>query len=559
MTSRCGELLRRPLDRLDIALTISSRSGLQTVGSTADRSSAGAVHLNSRQSTIVLIGVVSVLSYVVPKLESDLMLNPQTTWPLWPGCAILVAAMLLVHTRIWAVMIAASFLGFALYDIQAGVPVSSIAWFLPADTIQVLVAAAGLRYCFEGVPRLNNIGALAKYYFVAVFLAPSAGAFISAQGIPGSYWISWRVSFLSEALAFITLTPAFLSWFSEGPAWLKKSTVFHLEFGVLLTATAFLSWVIFGTPATSAFPTLLYALVPFLLWSALRFGSVGITSSIIIISFISVWGEVHGQGPFHAMGTGSSINSLQWFLIVTATPFLVLTALVEDQKVVGDRLAHLSRGLIQAQEQERSRIGRELHDDINQRLAILAIELQQVLDNPSKIPTAVNGMHSQVLEISNDIQALSHELHSSKLEYLGVVGGMKAWCREFAGLQGMEIDFSSDVQTVLPSHIGLPLYRVLQEALHNVVKHSDVKHVEVQLREESREIHLIISDSGRGFDVQAAMQGNGLGLASMRERIRLINGTITIKSKPMSGTTIHVRLPLELERTGEIGVRIANA
>ncbi|HXQ35052.1 MAG TPA: ATP-binding protein [Anaerolineales bacterium] len=111
----------------------------------------------------------------------------------------------------------------------------------------------------------------------------------------------------------------------------------------------------------------------------------------------------------------------------------------------------------------------------------------------------------------------------------------------------MEIDFKSDVPTVVPLQIGRSLFRVLQEALHNAVKHSGVKRVEVQLREESGEIHLIVSESGLGFDVEAAKQGKGLGLTSMRERIRLVNGTISIESKPMGGTTIHVRVPLGLE------------
>ena len=130
----------------------------------------------------------------------------------------------------------------------------------------------------------------------------------------------------------------------------------------------------------------------------------------------------------------------------------------------------------------------------------------------------------------------------------GVVAGIRSWCKEFAERQRMEIDFKSDVPTAVPLEIGRSLFRVLQEALHNAVKHSGVKRVEVQLREESGEIHLITSDSGKGFGVEAALQGKGLGLTSMRERVRLVNGTISIESKPMGGTTIHVRVPFGSER-----------
>src|SRR5215469_13066522 len=121
---------------------------------------------------------------------------------------------------------------------------------------------------------------------------------------------------------------------------------------------------------------------------------------------------------------------------------------------------------------------------------------------------------------------------------------MKSWCKEFAERQKVEIDLKTDVSRVLPFAVGLSLFRVLQEALNNAIKHSGVKRVEVQLREDPGEIHLVISDFGRGFDVELASQGKGLGLTSMRERVRLVNGTISIESKPMGGTTIRVRVPL---------------
>ena len=173
---------------------------------------------HSRRVTIVLVCLVAVLSYFAPRLQSALMRNLQGAWPLWPGCAILAALLMLVRTRIWPALILVSFAGFILFDLHVGVPLASIVWFICADTIQVLIAAIGVRYSLGRAPRLKNVNSLAKYGFFAVFLAPFVAAFVSAQGIPGNYWTSWRVSFFSEVLAFITLTPAILSWFGEGPA-----------------------------------------------------------------------------------------------------------------------------------------------------------------------------------------------------------------------------------------------------------------------------------------------------------------------------------------------------
>jgi PAS domain S-box-containing protein len=225
-----------------------------------------------------------------------------------------------------------------------------------------------------------------------------------------------------------------------------------------------------------------------------------------------------------------------------------MVADITDLKRAEEALADMTRKLIAAQEQERARIGRELHDDINQRLAMLSLELEQLQHDPSEFQRRVQDLRKGMSEISDDVQALSHDLHSSKLEYLGVVHGMKSWCKEFAERQKMEIEFRSEVSSALPLAVGLSLFRVLQEALNNAIKHSGVKRVEVQLREDSGEIRIVISDLGRGFDVEAASQGKGLGLTSMRERVRLVNGTISIESKPMGGTAIHVRVPLGSEQ-----------
>jgi PAS domain S-box-containing protein len=226
---------------------------------------------------------------------------------------------------------------------------------------------------------------------------------------------------------------------------------------------------------------------------------------------------------------------------------------ITERKRTEEALSDMTRKLVEAQEQERARIARELHDDITQRLAMLAIEIEQVQEHaetPSEVRERVHELSNRTKDISSDVQALSHELHSSKLEYLGIVGGMKSWCSEFGERQGMEIEFkSSGLRNSLPSEISLCLFRVLQEALHNAAKHSGVERVDVQLREESCEIHLIVSDFGKGFDVASAMQNRGLGVTSMQERVRLVGGTIVIDSKPLGGTTIHVRVPLGAERS----------
>jgi PAS domain S-box-containing protein len=222
---------------------------------------------------------------------------------------------------------------------------------------------------------------------------------------------------------------------------------------------------------------------------------------------------------------------------------------ITQRKQAEAALASVSRRLIEAQEQERTRIARELHDDIGQRLSLLSIELarlqQDSRDLSVEIRSRVGTLQKQTAEIASDVQSLSHELHSSKLEYLGIAAAMRGFCEEFGAQQEVEIDFKThDLPRPLPPDLSLCLFRVLQEAIHNSAKHSGGRHFEVRLWGALTEVHLTVEDSGVGFDLEAARVSRGIGLVSMEERVRLLNGTLSIKSQPNRGTLIHARLPL---------------
>src|SRR4029077_16265555 len=218
-----------------------------------NRFSRSQPYFDSR-STVLVVCVTIALSYLVPTLTGMLISNPQTVWPLWPGCAILVAGLLLVRVNVWPLLIPASFAGFALADLQAGVPLSSIAWFIPGNTVEVLIVAIGLRYSFDGVPRLNSVRALGKYPVFAGALGPFAGAFLSAHGIASDYWMGWKIVFLSEVLAFVTVTSALLSWISEGPALMRRSRTHHFEGVMLIAGLVLVSYIVFTLPENSRSP-----------------------------------------------------------------------------------------------------------------------------------------------------------------------------------------------------------------------------------------------------------------------------------------------------------------
>jgi signal transduction histidine kinase len=205
--------------------------------------------------------------------------------------------------------------------------------------------------------------------------------------------------------------------------------------------------------------------------------------------------------------------------------------------------------LIEAQEQERARIARELHDDINQRLALLAVNLEGLQENlpssASDLTQKIGKVSKEVKDLGIDVQALSHQLHSSKLEYLGLQAAAAGFCRELSHQQGVEIDFQwEEFPNDLPQETSLCLFRVLQEALQNGVKHSASRHFRVRFSNGSGQVELMVRDLGIGFDPEEAMKGRGLGLTSIRERLKLVNGYLSIYSQPQAGTTILARVPL---------------
>jgi PAS domain S-box-containing protein len=222
---------------------------------------------------------------------------------------------------------------------------------------------------------------------------------------------------------------------------------------------------------------------------------------------------------------------------------------ITERKLAEEAVAGMSRKLLEAQEQERARIARELHDDISQQLAVLSIEIQQMKEvspvTNGELRSRMDELEKRTSEISIGVQSLAHELHSSRLEYLGLAPAMKGFCKEFADKHKVKIDFDGEsIPRTLPQDISICLFRIMQEGLHNALKHSGVRFFEVKLHGSPTEIRLTVRDSGVGFDHELARDTQGLGLISMKERVRLVKGTISITSRSQSGTEINVSVPL---------------
>ncbi len=240
------------------------------------------------------------------------------------------------------------------------------------------------------------------------------------------------------------------------------------------------------------------------------------------------------------------------FFVILGLVALAAYLLYEQKQLIAARneQTRLSGMLINAHEDERSRLASELHDDFSQRLALLSLGLETAAEiipaSPEEANRQLQELMNSASELGADLHTLSHRLHSSTLARLGLAPGVAAFCKEFTAQKGMQVVFShQDVPRSVSPDIALCLFRVVQEALRNVKKHSGAARAEVQLQALDRTLHLSIADDGKGFDIQPLSDGRGLGLWSMQERVRLLGGEFEIHSGTHRGTRIDVRVPLK--------------
>jgi signal transduction histidine kinase len=320
---------------------------------------------------------------------------------------------------------------------------------------------------------------------------------------------------------------------------LQHEVVHCLVAGVALTALTALCYRLQLNLATAS---LLLVIVVAL---ASRTG--GLVSPVVI-SIMAALCLAHFAAPAYSFRVDDPFDLVAVIAFVVTS--LTISRLVAHLRTVSDEVrVSVNRKLVDAEERERAQVARALHDDIGQRIALLQVKLEQLrTDAPAptvEVRNTIEELLKQGEDLSADVQALADTLHSPKLECLGLVKTMKSFCREFGRHHKVEIDFKSqDLPSPLPSEVSLSLFRVMQEALNNSAKHSGVQRFEVDLFEGEDAIHLVVRDSGSGFDPEAAINHGGLGLMSMQQRIKLVNGNFSIHSQLERGTTLHAIVPL---------------
>ncbi len=223
---------------------------------------------------------------------------------------------------------------------------------------------------------------------------------------------------------------------------------------------------------------------------------------------------------------------------------------ITERRRAEEKLQLLRNRLVRAQEEERARIARDLHDDAGQRLALLSIDLERLklslLKTDPILAQQLDSLVKMASEIASDVHSVSRRLHPSQVELLGLVKALGNFCREFAVRNDMEISFEHlEISSRHSPEAALCLFMVAQEAIRNVLKHSGCRCAQVVLAETDGQLRLRVSDTGGGFDPASAAASMGLGLLSMEERLLSMGGNLTVKSQPGSGTCIEACLPLQ--------------
>jgi signal transduction histidine kinase len=460
----------------------------------------------------------------------------------------LLAGLLLTNKREWAILCAAVLPVHLLIQLTRGVSFENSAGWYVTNVSEALVGAFCVRYFCDRDNVFDTFRGTVIYIAFGVFVAPFLTSFLDAAVVVTTtagrdYRMVWNDRFFSNMLSNLTVTPPAValisSWRERKLRWDRSAESILIAVLIFAIAT-----VVFRNQLVVSRPAILYLLLPILLWAAVRFGSAGTSASLLLLATICLWDASHARGPFV-----NQVRSLQIFLAIVIIPLLCLGAVLEERRAVitdlkraKEMLSNFSGKLIIAQENERRRIARELHDDIGQRVALLAIELEKAEDVDVDLHKLAAEALFKTKELAISLRDISHNLHSTGLDILPLPVALKALCATYRDEKALNAEFlERNVPDFIHADAKLCFYRIAQEALQNAAKHSGANSVLVSLVGEEAKLRLRVADDGAGFDA-AEESGLGMGLSSMRERIKALGGTLTIQSAAGEGTRVEASL-----------------
>jgi two-component system sensor histidine kinase UhpB len=486
---------------------------------------------------------------------------------LWLPNSILLTALIVTPQRRWPVLLLAAYPAQLLVGWQSHSPLLPISLIFFTNCADAVLAASLWRALSPNEPRAEGLPAMLVFIVfgatVPTVLVSFADAAITvATHWSRDFWLVFETRARANVLTNVIFVPAAVAMLTgETPSLRKQFETRWREATVMLAALLASAVLAFSRPPGSTTDAALgYLPLAFVVWSAVRFGVSMTGTALMIFAFLTTWLTMRGTGDAPFQVATKIVPTLQFELLAIAVPVLCLAAVVQDQERAArelaesqnalgkslDEIRNLAGRLLSATEVERTRIARELHDDVNQQLAALGIGLSALkrrVPDDSVLREEVARLQGQAMHAADTVRVLSHELHPAALRHAGLVPAMRELCAQYGRGDSVHVILNAKRDVNVPHEVALCVYRVTQEALRNAARHASAQTAHVQLRLSGDTLELDIEDDGMGFDEAAARRRGGLGLTSMDERVRLVGGSVHVDTAPGHGTRISLRVP----------------
>ena len=480
--------------------------------------------------------------------------------PFWPPNIILFCTLALVPKSHWWLYIAAAF---PAHVIAEPMPAAQSLVAFGTNCLVAILSAFGIQRFLREPPWFGTLRNAAIYVLITAGVSPAisalGGAFVQivGGGPIANYWMYWWDWSIPNALGSVTLGPVFLIWFGPRLQRTRLTSRRKTEAIVLalsLVAVCAIAFQVSVRTVSSGFlPALLYSPLPLILWAAIRFGERGASGAILVVTVVSIWQNLRASTVFNATDPGTSVFALQIFLLGVAIPVFLLGAAIDELRQSGEATRKLSGALLRAQDEERRRIARELHDSTGQNLIVANLMAGQIQSlAPPSCGSVIVELKNILEGAMKEIRTVSYLLHPPLLDGGGLSIALRSYLDGFSKRTAISVDLNlpPDLGRMSPD-VELVLFRVVQEALTNIWRHSGSRTAEIQLvRQVSNagfQIILSIEDSGKGIpnsirlstlsERNSGVQApSGLGLVGMRERLHQIGGQLEIDSE--AGKTV---------------------
>ncbi len=474
-----------------------------------------------------------------------------------PGATLLCGLLLLPRAQ-WPACLIGSLLGVLAVSTLRISP-WDVLITVGGDYLLVAATATVLLRYRDGPSLMESFADIGRFFLFACLLLPAASAWwvttIARSNDLNPYIGDWLNVALAHSLGYVLIVPAVvgLASVAKQPERRNPASAVSVVAVALLAGLLWLTWN-FPWDNIMVKRLLILAPIPLLVWALAAFGVAGSSVAMLVVAFLCMRMSVGGYGPFAVSDMAETILSAQFWAIGTAISLLFLAVMAEQRmtnrlmlKRAYQRLSKVTGRMLVVQEEERTRIARDLHDDINQSLAAVSIQLSAIKRELDQVHRgSIEDVQEQLVSISRDIRDISHELHPSILRFTGLASAIEGLCEKHNAGGALRLHCSTRNLPPLSGAQELGLFRIVQEAVNNIDKHAHASLAHILLEGHRDEISLTIDDNGIGYapEIKHAPPPS-LGLISMEERAKALGGNFSIARGPAGGTRVEVRFSID--------------